>query len=145
MMNEKNNGWLIGKRESEYLEIEFVSRPANIREEGYDWIKTKNTIRVGKFYGESKMTLTLSDVISFKNEAEALYEKLSGVAEFNTIEDQIGFFVEGDGKGHMKVKGYFRDDVSFGNELRFEIEIDQTELRKTILDLDKAIINMKKI
>jgi hypothetical protein len=128
--------WSIGNVSKERLEIEIQSPPANASTEGYDWITAQARICVGCFQGQTKLSITKTDIVRFRDELLRLYETLKGIAEFTTIESQIYLKVVTDNLGHMTVSGNLSDDCSFGNQLEFTIEIDQSHLKRTISEIN---------
>ena len=142
-MNESNLPyWSLGYPERERILFELLPPVADKKTEGYDWIRARAKIRVGNFHGQTELMLTVSDIISFKEQVECLHRDLKGFAEFTTIEGQVGLKLETDGLGHMNATGYLRDDVSFGNELSFTIEFDQTFLKQTISEINTALYQL---
>ena len=79
-------------------------------------------IDVGAFKGELEISLCLSDVIRFRQQLEPVYEKLEGVAEFKTIEDQLAIRIEVDKLGHVQASGHLLDDFVGGNKLYFQYQ-----------------------
>ena len=92
----------IGYPDEERLEINLVGAPSDLHSEGRDWIKGQVQINVGAFSGEIEIYLCVSDMIRFKEQLEPVYEKLEGVAEFKTIEDQLSIRIEVDNLGHVR-------------------------------------------
>lgn len=133
----------IGYPEKERLEITLVGRPSDPKVEGYDWIKGQVQIDVGAFKGELEIHLCVSDIIRFKKQLEPVYERLEGVAEFTTIEDQLSIRVEVDKLGHIQVSGHLLDDFVAGNKLNFNISYDQTLLWHTISEIDEALFELR--
>jgi len=117
----------------------LLSRPTNANEEGYDWVSAEAHIAVGGFSGNTKLSVTASEMREFLVELETLYRDLKGQAKFVTIEDQIRINVEIDRLGHVKVTGHLKDGAGFGNTLRFELAFDQTTLAHTISELQGAL------
>jgi hypothetical protein len=129
----------LGPSVGEKISFILTSKPADKESEGYDWIQAYVEISVGGFHGKADLTLTLTDIKKFKEEIDIVYDELVGVAELDTIEDQIKIKMEGDGLGHIKLTGYLKDNVSFGNKLSFEINFDQTFLRGSISGLNTVL------
>ena len=119
-----------------------MGRPSDPNSEGYDWIKGVVQIEVGAFKGELEISLCLSDIIRFKEQLEPVYEKLEGVAEFKTIEDQLAIRIEVNKLGHVQASGYLLDDLVCGNKLYFNISYDQTLLWHTISEIDEALFEL---
>jgi hypothetical protein len=132
----------IGYPDKERLEITLVGAPSDPKVEGYDWIKGQVRIEVGTFKGELEIHLCVSDIIRFKEQLEPVYERLEGVAEFKTIEDQLSIRVEVDKLGHVQVSGHLLDDFVAGNKLDFNISYDQTLLWHTISEMDEALFQL---
>ncbi len=131
--------WSVGYSERERISFRLFPPVADKDSEGYDWIRAKASIKVGDFFGETDLMLTLADITQFRDQTVTLHRELKGCAEFTTIEGQVDFKIETDGLGHMEVNGFLRDDISFGNRLTFVIEFDQTFLERTIFEIDEAI------
>jgi hypothetical protein len=129
--------WSIGYPERERLELRLLSRPA--KDEHYDWVSAEAHIAVGGFSGDTKLSVTASEMREFLAKLETLYRDLKGQAEFVTVEDQIRINVAVDRLGHVKVTGHLKDDAGFGNTFRFELAFDQTTLGHTISELRVAL------
>jgi len=129
----------VGYTDKERVEVQLLGTPADPASEGYDWIKGLVRVDVGAFKGELEISLCLSDLVRFKEQLEPVYEKLEGVAEFKTIEDQLAIRIEVDKLGHVQASGYVVDDFVCGNKLHFNISYDQTLLWHTISEIDKAL------
>ena len=97
---------------------------------------------MGAFNGELQIDLCLSDIIRFKEQLEPVHEKLEGIAEFKTIEDQLSIRIEVDKLGHVQASGYLLDDFVAGNKLIFNINYDQTLLWHTISEIDEALFEL---
>lgn len=92
-------------------------------------------IVAGRFSGDVDVFCDLSDFISLLKEAEDLYKTLRGKAEFWAAEGQIGFTLQGDGRGHITLEGWLSDSCENGNTLRYRLEYDQTLLGHSIAEL----------
>jgi hypothetical protein len=68
-----------------------------------------------------------------------LYNDLSHSFEFTTLEQQLSLRFQGDGIGHVKIKGEARDEPGNGNVLLFELFTDQTELPGLINQVSDVI------
>lgn len=143
MIEECQPCWSVGYPERERISFKLLPPVSDKDSEGYDWIRAKASIQVGDFSGQTDLMLTLSDIRQFRDQAESLYRELKGYAEFTTIEGQVDFKIETDGLGHMEVRGFLRDDASFGNRLTFVIEFDQTFLEHTISEIDEALSQLE--
>lgn len=133
--------WSIGRLQEERIEVELLSPPAD--DCGYDWVSARTRIAVGAFRAEIPMTLLASDMKRFLAALEPVYRNVRGVAEFTTIEDQLGLKLQCDHVGHIRVTGHVRDDASFGNRLTFTLEIDQTDLQRTLSELRHVLSELR--
>lgn len=133
----------VGHAGKERLEVKLLDRPSASESEGADWIQGLVQIDVGAFKGELEISLCLSDIVRFKEQLEPVYEKLEGVAEFKTIEDQLAIRIEVNKLGHVQASGYLLDDLVSGNKLHFNISYDQTLLWHTISEIDEALFELR--
>ena len=77
------------------------------------------------------------DFERFKSELKHIYENLNGKAEFKTLESKVEICVKGDGFGHLNAVCKLTDKVGVGNELKFELDFDQTQIPKMLTELEK--------
>jgi hypothetical protein len=101
-----------------------------------DWLHANVEVRAGAFHGEVEALLRSDDFVRFVDGLRVLYEKLSGVATFDTLEHWLRIDVRGDGKGHLHADCLAMDEPGTGNRLAFEISFDQTDLPPLIRDLE---------
>ena len=132
----------IGYQDRERVEVTLLGSPSHPKSEEYDWAKALVQIDVGAFKGELEIYICVSDMIRFKEQLEPVYRNLEGVAEFNTIEDQLAIKIEVDKLGHVQASGYVLDDFVSGNKLHFNISYDQTLLWHTISEIDEALFEL---
>lgn len=90
------------------------------------------------FSADSIIDIGISELSSFALQLKNIYENLSGIA---TLKEPYGSsFVElsAISGGHINVKGQIREDsFAKAQELKFENEIDQTQLKQFVEDLLK--------
>ena len=91
------------------------------------------------FKGKARAALRTTELIEFGSQLRPLHETLSGTAEFTTLEGQLHLQLEGDGKGHINLKGEVMDQAGVGNRLHFSLEFDQSRLADSVRDLDAVI------
>ncbi len=77
-----------------------------------------------------------ADLLSFSKELRALYDSLQGVVELSTRERQIGFKLTVGSGGHVHLAGEAWSEATYGNSLRFELELDQSFLQEPLKVLD---------
>jgi hypothetical protein len=132
----------IGYPDKQRLVLTLLGPPADPESEGYDWVKALLQVEIGAFKGELQIYICVSDMIRFKEELDVVYNKVAGVAEFKTIEEQLYINIEVDKLGHVQASGYIVDDFISGNKLSFNIQYDQTLLWHTISEIDEALFEL---
>ena len=100
-----------------------------------DWLDASISVRAGAFSASIPVTLSTCDFRPFREQLETLYQTLDGTATFSTPEQQLEIVCRGNGFGRITVEGVIADQVSDGNSLRFQFNIDQTFLSAIIDDL----------
>ncbi len=103
-----------------------------------DWLDASISVCAGAFSGSIPVALSTCDFRPFREQLDALYQTLDGPATFSTPEQQLEFVCRGNGFGGITVEGVIADQVSDGNSLRFQFNIDQTFLPAIIDDLRKV-------
>ncbi len=121
-----------------FLRVELIKYNYSNAQLDWDnnWISSKISIKSGAFSGQFNADLMAVDFKKFANELESLYDKLDGIASFNTLEDHIEIKITGDGFGHFVAKCIATDNVNIGNKLFFKIEFDQTIIPEMIAQLE---------
>ena len=105
-----------------------------------NWVNTLVLVKAGAFNGEFKADSMTTDFEIFKKELKALYQNLDREATFKGIESQVTIRVQGDGIGHLKTECSLLDYAGTGNELKCELEFDQTQLPELIDQLEQITI-----
>ena len=127
----------LGGNEFDKVEITVHGYEREPVGEYYDdnWLRCAVDLRAGGFSGHYSAAFMTDDFSRFLSGLNSLYDTLSGKAEFNTIEEQLMIIAEGDGKGHIEVRGEALDAAGHGNRLAFSLGIDQTQLATVIKEL----------
>lgn len=103
-----------------------------------NWIKTKVTIKGGKFSGQYLGDFMTIDFEKFKQELSILYNNLQGIANFNDLESYLELKITGDGIGHFEVDVKACDQPGVNaSELTFTMGFDQTEIKELVNQLDR--------
>jgi|GEM_PF-419792 hypothetical protein len=130
---------------SDFLRVEVLKQ--NFPDAELDWDRNSVSCwisaKTGMFSGKFKADLMTPSFEIFKKELEVLYENLDRSATFEGHEDQLLIRVNGDGIGHLNVFCWLKDYVGIGNELKGELNFDQTELQKLIEQLNKITTKYK--
>jgi hypothetical protein len=133
MNTTDNDSTIISFGNAERERLEFVFPSGGRHTQG--WLHSKITISAGPFSGATDAYCEPSDFARLPPELEGLYDRLRGVAKFETIEGQIGFTLTGDGLGHITLSGFLEDCPGGSNRLNFSIEFDQTLLLHSIPEI----------
>ncbi|WP_339613438.1 DUF5959 family protein [uncultured Rubinisphaera sp.] len=121
----------LGNDGSDQVIVRITGRP----DAQDDWLDASISVRAGAFSASIPVSLSTCDFRPFREQLEALYQTLDGTAAFNTREQQLGIVCRGNGLGGIAVEGVTNDQVSDGNTLRLQFNIDQSFLPAIIEDL----------
>jgi hypothetical protein len=132
---------VIGDEGGQHVAIRLLWRSHPKATDYWDgnWIESEIHVRAGGFTGTYRASLRSEEFVSFHRDLKTLERTLAGKATFNTMEGQLGLSVEGDGRGHVVLKGVALDQAGSGNALHFELELDQTYLPGILRGLDEAL------
>ena len=131
----------IGNSHSGRIEIEIFRYERDASGSIYDdnWLSVTVDLSFGGFKGCFDAAFLAMDFKSFLTETEKLYTSLKGTAKFDSMEGQLVFALEGNGKGGITLSGVALDQAGTGNELKFFAELDQTELEVSLKELRKVV------
>ena len=132
----------IGQSEHENVVIDVAGYERAPVGEWYDdnWLRTQIRVATGGFRGTVSAAILTLDLIGFAKELKALVKNLSGAAEFTTLEEQLSMRVLCDKTGHVTLHGDIVDQPGIGNRLQFTLNLDQSELERSIRQLDAVIV-----
>lgn len=103
-----------------------------------NWIKTRIFIKGGSFSGEYIANIRTVDFAGFKKSLGALYDNLSGSAEFYDIEEYLTLKIKGDGIGHFEMQVTACDKPGYeASYLNFTMHFDQTYIKGLVNNLNK--------
>ncbi|WP_047155482.1 WapI family immunity protein [Aneurinibacillus tyrosinisolvens] len=105
---------------------------------GYDAEGTLE-IKSNNYFVRGKLWFTTGEVCSFYEQLGRAYDLFSGEATFSSSEVNLEFKITFDSRGHAVFKGYFKELHHLDNELKFEIESDQSYFESTLADLKKFV------
>ena len=126
-----------GEKQERLAVVVFGYERSALSGDSFDdnWLRVEVRIAAGAFTGKFQATFLTSDLAEFHSQGEALLESLSGSAGFETMEGQLAFKIEGNGRGNMTLQGKAQDQAGVGNSLEFELMFDQTQLNESIAQL----------
>jgi len=134
-------GFRLGGEATEYVEVTILGRSAPEATDYWDgnWLRSEVRLRTGGFTAAFRANLRTHEIADFAAELRSIHATLRGGAELRTMEEQLKLAFSGDGRGHFQVKGEARDEAGIGNQLRFELSLDQTELPPLLRKLDDVV------
>ena len=108
---------------------------------GLDWdrnlVKTKVTLKGGKFSGQYVGDFMTVDFEKFKQELSKLYDNLNWTANFIDLEGYLNLKIIGDGLGHFEVNVLACGQPGIdGSQLTFKMSFDQTQIKELVYQLD---------
>jgi len=144
-MTDETETYFEIKDGSDFVRVEVLKQ--NFPEAELDWDKNSVSCwvsaKAGLFSGKFKADLMTTDFEIFRKELEILYEELDQEATFHGYGYQVTIKIKGDGIGHLNARCMLMDHVGIGNELKSELNFDQTELPKLIDQLGKITTEFK--
>ena len=96
-------------------------------------------INAGAFQGAYIACLRCEEFLAFRNSLIQLYSKLSGEADFKSMEDWLNVKIIGDGLGHFEAKCKARDTLGSDSRLEFSLLLDQTQMPEIIRGLENIL------
>lgn len=93
----------------------------------------------GGFRASFQAWFSVADLKRLGEDLAHLHDRLTGEVVFSAQEDQLCLRLVGDGRGHIFLIGTVLDRPGSTNRLDFRFEIDQTELRETLVGLDDLL------
>jgi hypothetical protein len=119
-----------GGDEAEYLTLTIHGRslPDSAAYWDGNWLTCTAEVAAGAFSGSLDRLVRNDDISRFYNRIAELNERLTGEAQFDTLDGWLDVRVLGEGRGHMEVRGELWDDPAHGNVLEFRLFLDHTAL-----------------
>lgn len=124
---------VIGNRGADYVSLKITSGP-----DREAWCDADIEVHCDGFSGAFRGYFQKDELAHFATQVRDLQTKLLGVAILEPIEPNIELTLQGDGKGHINVKGVARNHFERHNRLHFEFNIDQTYLKDIADAIDVA-------
>ena len=130
-----------GHSERERIEVDVLGYERAPVGEYFDdnWLTVDIRVQAGGFHGVASAAILTGELVGFASQLRPLFEKLSGSAQFSTMEGQLTLSLVGDGKGHIELRGEVLDQAGIGNSLHFSLEFDQSQLGTSIRELEKVM------
>lgn len=134
-------GFAFGGTQYERIEVTILGyerQPSGDRDDD-NWLTVQVSISAGGFRGSFGASFRTVEIVGFRDQLAKLCETLKGRAVFDTIENQLMLQIDGNGLGSMQVSGEAWDESSVGNQLKFEIRTDQTDVAAALRDVNAVI------
>jgi hypothetical protein len=97
------------------------------------------TVVAGRFHGFLEGGMRVQELDSLRMTLRNMYERLRGEWHQEFLESWLDFRFKGDGLGHFEMICVAEDQPGMGDELRFKIGFDQTEIPEMLAALDEVI------
>jgi hypothetical protein len=105
---------------------------------GYD-VQGAVEIKSGSYYAKGELWFTTGEVYEFYDQLSKCMADLHGTATFWTYETNLKVEATFNGRGQVAITGYYKEFAHQDNELKFDIESDQSFFVETMDGL-KAIV-----
>jgi len=104
-----------------------------------NWLSVEVAIHAGAFRGKFQAAFLTGELSAFLDQLKVLLAELRGEARFSTLEEQLTLALEGNGLGQIDLRGRAADQSGIGNQLSFQLALDQTHLQAAVRSLEAAI------
>ena len=132
---EPGDRFQIGGGRAEYLLVKVISRSSGDDYWDGNWLTCEVRIFAGGFRGKFQANLRTDELERFATEVRTLHDDLKTAARLEPMEEQLTLVLQGDGRGHIECQGAAMDVVGTGNLLTFGLQLDQTQLFGTMVQL----------
>jgi hypothetical protein len=131
-----------GQSEHERVEVDVLSYERLPVGDYHDdnWLTVKISVLAGGFRGNVKAAILTGELVDFLAQVRVLFQSLSGMAKFTTLEEQLHLRLAGDGKGHVELTGEVADQPGIGNQLHFKLHFDQSQLGASVRELERVVL-----
>jgi hypothetical protein len=136
---EPGDRFQIGSNRAEQLLVKVISRSSAGDYWDGNWLTCEVRLYAGGFRGNFQANLRTDELERFAAQVRTLYDDLKTPALLEPMEEQLVLRLEGDGRGHVYCRGEARDVAGTGNLLRFELQLDQTQLFATMVQLSELL------
>ncbi len=121
-----------------YVDVLHYENAPTGDEHDDNWLSIAIRVRVGGFSGKLTASILTGELSQFLTQLRPLHETLLGSAEFRTLEQQLSLRLTGDGRGGIEMLGEIADQPGGRNHLHFRLEFDQTQLGRSLSELERV-------
>jgi hypothetical protein len=100
------------------------------------------TVVAGRFRGFLEAGVRVQEIESLRIKLRDMYKRLGGEWHQEFLEPWLDLRFKGDGLGHFVMICVADDQPGTGNELRFNVAFDQTEIPEMLAALDEVMSNI---
>jgi len=131
----------IGQLGRNHLIVQATRRLYPFCKDYYDgnWVATHVEITAGSFRGTFTASLRAEEFSGFRDELTLLHANASSKARFSSLEEWLAIEIIREGPGNYVAHCTAIDQPENGNELKFSVRFNQTELPAILRSLDKII------
>lgn len=104
-----------------------------------NWLQCTAEAVQGSFYGTIHASFITTDFSRLLHGLDGVLNDTSTTASFDTMEENLSFFIEVDRTGKFHVSGELRELGAFGPVLSFSFASDRALLSKAYADLKRIV------
>ncbi|MCY9669211.1 hypothetical protein M5X11_30530 [Paenibacillus alginolyticus] len=105
---------------------------------GYD-VRGTVEIKSGNYCVKGELWFSTGEIYEFYNQLSRCFTELKGISSFCTTEANLKLEVAFGHRGQVVIEGYFKEFAHRDNELKFEIESNQSFFVETLDGLREII------
>lgn len=111
--------------------LEFPNQTSHFG--GY-YVQGTVEIKSGSYYAKGELWFTTGEVYEFYHQLSKCWSELCGTAAFWTYETNLKVEASFNNRGQVAITGYYKEFAHQENELKFEMESDQSFFVETTDD-----------
>lgn len=104
-----------------------------------NWLSVTAELKLPCFRGCVDADLRAEELANFNDQIRQLYNTFDGYAEFDTMEKWVGIRMEISKTGRIGCRGFLIDEQRIGDQLTFQLELDQSYLPKLLHEIDSVL------
>ncbi len=132
------NRVLIGDEDDQHVSIVVLRRDSHDTGDRA-WLLTRVSVRAGQWTGKFKACVRMEEFVAFRRRLKSLKSAPGQVATCGSLENWLELRVSAESSGQLLVQGAAIDECGTGNLLKFNFEIDQSELPNIIAQLEGIV------
>ncbi|MGO4696468.1 hypothetical protein AB4Z50_19515 [Paenibacillus sp. 2TAB26] len=105
---------------------------------GYD-VRGIAEIKSGNYYVKGELWFTTGETYEFYNQLVKCWAELKGLATFCSTEANLELKVKFINRRQISIVGYFKEFAHQDNEMKFEIESEQSFFGETVEGLEEIV------